>query len=230
MIEAKVCPSLTTRRILTLALTSQPLTKEEVRKLIRTLNSALGDRGLCPQLLESTFEKWWPELEERVEAALNKSTPEERDIRADRELLEEAVVIGRTLLAVQTQGNSDSIVQKLRGEVQQLRTEFHAGIGRTIYMPVTAPVDEEEAASEVQRVVNEINYKFTLMTEHRELYPEVIGLIERAREIIFRASDTTPALKNSKRLVDYMNQLNGYVSKYHLVQKLLTPKTNGGDG
>ena len=76
-----------------------PFSKEEVHKVIKTINAQLGDQALEPSVLESVFEKWWPELEEKINKALAKERKKSNaEIRSDRELIEEVLKISRTLL------------------------------------------------------------------------------------------------------------------------------------
>lgn len=75
-----------------------PFSKDEVRKVMKTVNSQLGDLALEANVLDSVFEKWWPELEEKVSLILSQVAPmNPKGIRTDRELLEEVLKISRTL-------------------------------------------------------------------------------------------------------------------------------------
>jgi hypothetical protein len=73
--------------------------KEDVKKLLVTLNKSCGDAGLKEDLLTKTFEVWWPNLEE----SLNKIKSEESDDEKQHtekdlsnEMLEEILEISRT--------------------------------------------------------------------------------------------------------------------------------------
>lgn len=75
-----------------------PFSKDEIHKVIKTINSQLGDSSLDSNVVDSVFEKWWPDLEEKV----NKIIATERkrpgsELRSDRELLEEVLKISRIL-------------------------------------------------------------------------------------------------------------------------------------
>lgn len=72
--------------------------KEEIRKMLTMVNKELGDNTLETKVLDSVFEKWWPDLEQKVESLLSQS-PESapRAVRTDRELLEEMLAITRTM-------------------------------------------------------------------------------------------------------------------------------------
>ncbi len=71
--------------------------KEEIRKLIGTINSALEKQALSNSLLDSIFETWWPALESQVNKVLDESRRSKPAVlRSDRELLEELLEIARS--------------------------------------------------------------------------------------------------------------------------------------
>lgn len=70
--------------------------EKEVRKLMKTINNALGDKSLDNQVLEAVFKKWWPEFSQQVSEVLKADTPDqELELRTDREILEEILEISR---------------------------------------------------------------------------------------------------------------------------------------
>lgn len=71
--------------------------KEEVLKLIRTVNQQLEQQALDVKVLDSVFEKWWPDLDTKIQKILENS-PAARDanLRSDREILEEVLQLTRT--------------------------------------------------------------------------------------------------------------------------------------
>lgn len=75
--------------------------KEDVKKLLLTLNKACGESGLKEELLSKTFEVWWPNLKESLEAISGEtSEEEEKKIRHDSnfqsKILEEVLELSRT--------------------------------------------------------------------------------------------------------------------------------------
>jgi hypothetical protein len=74
-----------------------PFTEGEMRKLIKSINLALGDSRLEDGVLTSVFDMWWPKLKERVEAILAKSPKGEdrASRRTDRDILEELLKLTR---------------------------------------------------------------------------------------------------------------------------------------
>ena len=72
--------------------------KSDVLKLIKTINTKIGNTGgksLKEANLESVFNTFWPQLEEKLENVPD--SVNEQIIRTDREILEESIQILRTL-------------------------------------------------------------------------------------------------------------------------------------
>jgi hypothetical protein len=71
--------------------------RDDMKKVMKTINAALGEAVLESQVLDSVFEKWWPELEEQVRHVMEAGDPEQgRELRTDREILEEILELCRT--------------------------------------------------------------------------------------------------------------------------------------
>lgn len=71
--------------------------RDDIKKVMKTINAALGEAVLDSQVLDSVFEKWWPELEAQVRHVMEAGEPEqERELRTDREILEEILELCRT--------------------------------------------------------------------------------------------------------------------------------------
>lgn len=70
--------------------------KDDIKRLVDTINNAAGDDKLEHQVLENVFAMWWPRLEEQVAEILASHTednPEAR--RSDRDILEEMLALTR---------------------------------------------------------------------------------------------------------------------------------------
>lgn len=69
------------------------LNQEDCFLLLKSMNKALGDKGLQDSVLNMVFSKWWPELDQKIKAALDDylrigfST----DKRSTRDLVEEVL-------------------------------------------------------------------------------------------------------------------------------------------
>ena len=68
--------------------------KQDTRQLLGTINKALGETGLTEPQLDRVFEKWWPEIEEKLRAIPDREIAAPQ--RPDREILEEILSIVRS--------------------------------------------------------------------------------------------------------------------------------------
>lgn len=60
--------------------------KDGIRDLLKTLNGSLGDGGLAEKQLEMAFEKWWPDLQARLDTIPNEDSAEP-PTRSDHDIL-----------------------------------------------------------------------------------------------------------------------------------------------
>lgn len=75
--------------------------KEEIFKLVQSINEALNNRKLITKVLETVFEKFWPDLKLAVMQILNRKNVSNKNIREDRDILEEILSISRFTLKTQ---------------------------------------------------------------------------------------------------------------------------------
>ncbi len=68
--------------------------KDDIRKLIGLINDSTGERCINEKTLDNTFEKWWPDLEQKLRIILNEN-PSSGEIRSERDLLEEVLRLVR---------------------------------------------------------------------------------------------------------------------------------------
>ena len=71
-------------------------TKEDTNKLLHGINHAMTDKPLMPEKLDITFERFWPDLDEKFKqvSSIVESQPA---VRQDRELIEEILELTRSL-------------------------------------------------------------------------------------------------------------------------------------
>lgn len=70
----------------------------EMRKLVKTLNSGLGDQRLDDSVLNSVFDMWWPRLNEKVSKIMENNAGKKVAItaaRSERDILEEILQLTR---------------------------------------------------------------------------------------------------------------------------------------
>jgi len=70
--------------------------EEDTRKVVQTINRALGDEALAEERVNKAFERWWPELEgELTDIVPVEGVPKAQ--RSEREILEEVLVSVRAV-------------------------------------------------------------------------------------------------------------------------------------
>ena len=72
--------------------------KEEMKLVVATLNSELGETALSEGVINNVFEMWWPKLEEKIQAEMAVVAVGKREnVRTERSLLEEILLLTRTI-------------------------------------------------------------------------------------------------------------------------------------
>ncbi len=93
--------------------------KEDTRRLIQTMNQALGEGFLLENKIDKAFNVWWPELEAKL-----KSIPDIKEQqppqRAERELLEEILDLVRN----QTRNSLGISRELLEGPQEEIEAEI----------------------------------------------------------------------------------------------------------
>jgi hypothetical protein len=79
-------------------------TKEDVSRLVATMNAAEKDASIDPKMMERVFNKWWGDLEESVTKVLKESPLTVVSERSERDMLIELLDLTRTI-ARQSQQN-----------------------------------------------------------------------------------------------------------------------------
>lgn len=73
-------------------------TKDEIKKVVKMINSELESNSLSTEVFESVFEMWWPKLSEKIEAELSKAKKSDRKgVRTERDILEEILSLSRNM-------------------------------------------------------------------------------------------------------------------------------------
>ena len=69
------------------------LNQEDCFILLKSMNKALGEKGLQDRVLDTVFQKWWPDLDDRIKIALEdyQLAGFSTDKRSTRDLMEEVL-------------------------------------------------------------------------------------------------------------------------------------------
>lgn len=100
--------------------------KDDIRRLVRTINTALEDKGRPDRELDEAFDVWWPKLEARLSdlpAVEETSTPQ----RSDRDILEEILAMVRN--QARDQSTFRVFSTELAARAARLRGEVLHGAG-----------------------------------------------------------------------------------------------------
>lgn len=72
--------------------------KTEMKKVVKMINAELGDTCLAPDVIDSVFDMWWPKLESQIKEAEEKAKSiDKKDLRSERDLIEEVLSLTREL-------------------------------------------------------------------------------------------------------------------------------------
>jgi len=71
--------------------------KEDVLELLKTINKAYGKEKLDDEILEPTFEKWWPDFETKISSIPSQKKDGEFPVRKESELLAEILETVRNI-------------------------------------------------------------------------------------------------------------------------------------
>lgn len=100
--ESRVCPILFNFDTTDLkgplsAFQATKFNKEDVKKLLESINNTCNETKLEQKCLDETFEMWWPKLEERIKEIINqdKTNPRPKK-RSDRDIIEEILELARS--------------------------------------------------------------------------------------------------------------------------------------
>jgi hypothetical protein len=75
--------------------------KDEIRQLLTVINRATNDASLSDKDLDVVFEKWWPDLEREVVAIASIQPSSAPQIRSQKDLVEENLLLTRALVMEQ---------------------------------------------------------------------------------------------------------------------------------
>jgi hypothetical protein len=95
-----------------------PFEKNEIKKLIHTINAALEEDKLDSTFVDNIFEKFWSDLEDKISNIISADTSNSNTVkRSDRELLEEILELTRQIKIEESQYTTEIKRQNRLGTV-----------------------------------------------------------------------------------------------------------------
>ena len=122
--------------------------KPDIQKLISLMNSKLGDQRLTTKTLDAVFDKWWPDLEKKVNEILTATATEvdPKPVRSERDLIEEILALTRAGSRARSRPNVPiKLVEQLLEAHLKIHNDQEAEIGgyqevldvlRTVHKPL----------------------------------------------------------------------------------------------
>jgi hypothetical protein len=107
--------------------------KKDFKKLVDAINNNHVENKLQQKVLDPVFEKWWPDLEQKINLILSQSEQSDNTpMRSERELLEEILELSRLsskyLRKTITQINPDALIHLIKNYIE-LHNDQVEGIG-----------------------------------------------------------------------------------------------------
>ena len=74
--------------------------KSDFRKLLNNINESLGENSLKASVIDAVFEKWWPDLEEKIRSVQKEYNLRKKpsEVRDQRDMIEEVLITSRAIL------------------------------------------------------------------------------------------------------------------------------------
>jgi hypothetical protein len=137
--------------------------KGDVLRLLRTLNSALGDNGLPDTHIEEAFEVWWPKLEAQLKSLPTENANAQAH-RPDRELLEEILGLVRNQLR-----QSERVTSVVSAPI---RSPIRGALARQVRMAAIKEAAESElnAGGHPAAEIEEVDDRRALVTIKNDTY------------------------------------------------------------
>lgn len=146
--------------------------KNDFQKLIGVINGQLGDNKLPQKTLEVVFEKWWPDLQNKINEILAEVDQPSEPIRSDRELLEEILTLNRmSLKRTQSPIAVGAIKELLQGYIKVHDEQMNENGGYQ---------DTLNSLKSMRDAINHITRKYLVDSEVEDLF-------ERFKKLSFEA-------------------------------------------
>lgn len=116
--------------------------KVEMLQLLRTINKSCDDGKLADKTLDTVFEKWWDELNAKINQIMVADKSNTGKIRSDRDLIEEILFISRGL---NRSALRPELVDSLSHFQYMLREQLRSHISTIVGLSTVASMDLDAA-------------------------------------------------------------------------------------
>ncbi|TBX64778.1 TIR domain-containing protein [Flavobacterium silvisoli] len=159
--------------------------KQDVLKLLEDINNYLGDIKIEKEVLVRVFEKMWPDLDTELKKILTVSSKPKKEIRDDREILEESLRLLRNIHYKHTRFSKNDFEfnreERVIYEKEQQAVIFYTGETEEYWIGI----DQLNTTGEILDFIFQVNGKRWCTSKHIR---EFINCIEEMSGIIFGTS------------------------------------------
>ncbi len=146
--------------------------KADMHRLLGVINGRLGENKLPQKTLDTVFEKWWPDLDQKINETLAEVEERDEPIRSDRELLEEILQLSRVTSSQSRRANiPHAAIQDLLEHYIALHDEQAAERG-----------DYQTTLNSLQKMHRAVRY---ISRHYTGIDEELDGLISRLGELSY---------------------------------------------
>ncbi|WP_460274955.1 TIR domain-containing protein [Celeribacter sp. ULVN23_4] len=124
--------------------------KSDFKKMMQSINDCGDSAKLEQSTFDNVFEMWWPTLEEKVNKILTKERTVGKEIRSDRDLLEEILLLSRSRLRKSASSENETSIP----------TEYLVDLLKPIEKLVlqNAVTEDKKIQSELSNVLHLLRY------------------------------------------------------------------------
>ncbi len=148
----------------------------EIKRVVKMINAELGDAALAPDVLETVFDMWWPQLDKEVRAVLAKNVDKEGEAsRTEKDMLEEVLALTRTMTRARSElhpGAIEDLVETYTSLLRAVRTTpsdpaVVAGVERM--RKVVEYLGRRGGRSSLRRLMHELDEPEILVSSRQEI-------------------------------------------------------------
>lgn len=107
--------------------------KSDFKKLVSVINDSGGESKLDDATMTRVFEKWWPDLEQKVNSIMNEDDENDEneglEIRSDRDMIEEILKTTRLMASRPSRFSSGSIPRGLVRDLEEVLKTIESEAG-----------------------------------------------------------------------------------------------------
>lgn len=142
--------------------------KPDFKKLVETINRAGKENALPDSVVSTVFEKWWPDLEEKIGNILDESKAGHREtIRSERDILEEILDISRSLANKSRSDRNESLDLRIpAGWFKKFIETIDQLVSNETFSPNVIALD---GYSELVSLVGYIDERFSVKSQKPDL-------------------------------------------------------------